>query len=156
MIKSILPYIIFFCFFWFLPDLYLLSKNASNYLFKEASVKQLSRVEIKIVKKIPYLPLKYGVLSQGQKGFRVEFIDTTKDFAVSAPVTESGVAIVESMPNSTYRMLVGPEVTKYDTNQIIEIESTGQSVLDENTLIPISIETVTINADAFLAPVIKE
>jgi hypothetical protein len=155
MLKSIAPYIIFFCFLWFLPDLYLFSKNASNYIFKESTVRTTSRVEVKIVKKLPYLPLKYGVLSQGQKGLRVEFMDTSKDFAISAPVTDDGVAVVEQMPNGTYRMLVGPEVTTYEHNEIVEIESTGQSILDPNSLIPVSLDTVTVNSDVFLAPVIK-
>lgn len=137
-----------------MPDIFVFSKNISNYIYKEATVSQYSRVEIKVVKKLPYLPLKFGVLAPGQKNLRVEFLDTTKDYAISAPINEDGVAVIEVMPHGTYKMLVAPEV-ELPPADILELESTGQSVFDPNTVLPTSIDTVTVTSDLFIAPVIK-
>ncbi len=154
MIKSLIPYILMFCFLWFMPDLFMFSKNVSNYIYKEATVRPFSRVEVKVVKKLPYLPLKYGVLAPGQKNLRVEFMDTTKNYAVSAAINDDGVALFESLPNSTYTLRVGGEVELSPT-EIADYGALGQSVFSESEVISTSIETVTISSDVFLAPVIK-
>ncbi len=138
-----------------MPDLYLFSKNATNYIYKESTLSPYSRVEIKIVKKLPYLPVKFGVLAAGQKNLRVELVDTKKEFAVSMPVGDNGVALFETLPNSEYSLLVGPEVSLLPA-EILSIESMGGSVFGENPLLPLSIKTVNINSDVFIAPVVIE
>lgn len=156
MIKAIVPYILLFCFLWFLPDMYIFSKNASNYLYKEARFDDYARVEIKVAKKLPFLPEKYSVLGMGEKNVRVVLMDVSKEFVVSALVNEQGVAIIDSVPHSKYKLLIGPEVTDYTPDEIIMIEKAGQSVLEEDSLIETSIDNITISSDVYIAPVIKK
>lgn len=154
MIKNILPYVFLLLAFWYFPDFYVLSKNASNYIYKESVARQTNKVEVKVVKQVPYLPQKYSVLSGSEKGLRVELISKTRRFSASAPVRdEEGTALLTDIPTDTYTLNIGKEIN-FDPDEIQDIQNRGESVFSTGEILNSSIRILTINGDQFIVPII--
>jgi hypothetical protein len=153
MLKGILPYVLIILFFWFLPDIVVGSKNLSNYIFKEATVRTYGRVEIKVNKKLPYLPTKYSVLGVGESGYRVEMLDEKNHFSRSVLANDENVYIFENFPAGTYDLRVGKD-PGFELDEMQAIEAAGNSIFKESEVLKTTIPEVTIQGDVFIAPVL--
>jgi len=155
MIKKILPYVLVVLALWYFPDFYLFSKNASNYIYKEAIIRESNKVEVKVVRPISFFPKKYAVFNSGEKGLRVELVSYTKSYSRSVLVRiDEGTALFTDIPADTYYIHVGKEVNFFPEDFRL-VESKGDSVFTPTELYPISLQTVTIKGDTFLAPIIQ-
>jgi hypothetical protein len=155
MIKKLLPYILIILAVWYFPEFYLLSKNASNYIYKEAVARKLNKVEVKIVRPIEYLPKKYAVINAGELDLRVELVSTTKVFSRSAVIrADEKTALLSDIPSDEYTLNVGP-IVDYSAEEIQDLERDGVSVFSISELLPITPKIVIIKGDTFIAPIIQ-
>jgi hypothetical protein len=155
MVRKVLPYVLFCLFLWYMPELFLFSKNLTNYIFREATAVSTQRVEIKVVKKLPYLPVKYSVFHPGVKGVRVELHNPEKPFAISQLSDEYGTVVFEYIPTGTYTLNIGDEV-EFKPEEIQEIQSEGNSIFGGSQVHRTNLPTVTIDADVYLSPIVLD
>jgi hypothetical protein len=155
MFRKVLPYVLFGLFVWYLPDLFLGSKNLSNYLFREATAVPTQNVQIKVVRKSPYFPEKYAVLGSGVPGLRVELMDVSKDTVMSTVTDGDGLALFPQLSDGTYQINIGKEV-EFTPEDIYAIEHKGMSIFEPGTTFKTTIPIVTITRDVYLSPVILD
>lgn len=154
MLRSLVSFALIVCFFWFFPDLYLWSRNSSNALFQEAANLSTLRVEIKVTKAIPFLPLRYGVLGKAEKDYYVELYSPAQRRAFGYP-TQDGTALLPNIMPDTYEVRVA-KMREFGDIDVRRYTDYGEPLLLEEELLKTSLSILTVSRDVFAVAVLVE
>ena len=151
MIKSLIIFSIGLL-LWFTPELVMFTRRLSDYVYQEAANASNRRVEVKIVRAIPYLPDKFATLARGEKNMRVEMIDEVGR-AVGSTTKDDGSAIFSNIDPGEYLLRVA-KVREYGSADLRRHVEYGQTLILDNEKIETRPDKIVIAKDSYHVAII--
>lgn len=155
MLKTVLPFLVIAVGLWYLPETYTFLRNVAASIFQEAGNRTEFTVEMKLSKEISFLPQKFGSLGPGVSGYRIELNAVDEDYVRSAETDGVGTVQLNGIRPGKYKIRVAKDIV-FEENEIVSIEATGESAIDESNLIPTYPIDVVIRKDQYIPVIIRK